>query len=220
MSAASLEQQVNLYQPILGAERHVFSARTIGLGLAVLALSLIALAAFGAWRTARIERSVRLLESQQASLLALLERTGGDLKAHRSLPELEAEARSLDADIAARERALAVLKAGTLSPTTSFAARLESLGRRQLDGLWLHDVSVGGGEGRLALRGATVDPNLLPEYLAALAEEPAFTGVRFDTLSMRRAKPTEAPAQLVFELGAPGLTLGVPGSAGAPGSAP
>lgn len=203
-----LQQQVNLYQPILGAKRRVFSARTIGLGLAVLAVSLVLLAGFGAWRTARIERSVRLLESQQAALLALLERTGGDLKAHRSLPELEAEAHGLSADIAARTRALEVLKSGSQSPSTSFAARLESLARRRIEGLWLHDVTVGSGEGRLALRGATVDSNLLPAYLAALAEEPAFAGVRFDSLAMRRAKPTEAPAELVFELGAPGLTLG------------
>ena len=35
-----MEQQVNLYQPILRAEKHLFSARAIGIGLLLL-LSLI-----------------------------------------------------------------------------------------------------------------------------------------------------------------------------------
>jgi Tfp pilus assembly protein PilN len=207
MSTAPLEQQVNLYQPILGAERRVFSARAIGVALACFALALGAFAAFGAWRTARIERSVRLVEQQQSALLAMLEHAGGDLKAHQSLEALKAEAQSLSADIAARERALEVLRAGSVSPATSFAARLESLARPAIPGLWLDDIAVGSGAGRLALHGATLDANLLPEYLAAIAREPAFSGVRFDSLSMRRAKPAEAPARLIFELGAPGLTL-------------
>jgi Tfp pilus assembly protein PilN len=202
MSAALLEQQINLYQPILGARRHLFSARAIGLALGALAVSLVALAGFGAWRTARIERSVAELEGEQSRLLSMLERTAGDLKTHRGLAELDAEAKSLSADIAARERALELLEAGSASPTTGFAARLESLARRQVEGLWLHDIAVGGGDSRLALRGATVDANLLPRYLAALAQEPAFAGVRFDRLTMRRAKAEEAPARLVFELGA------------------
>jgi len=203
----SLEQQINLYQPILGAERRVFSARAIGIALGALALSLAALAGFGAWRTARIERSVAVLEAEQSRLLALLEHSAADPRGHRSIAELDAEAKSLSADIAVRERALDILKAGSVSPATGFAARLEALARRQIEGLWLQDVAVGGGEGRLALRGATLDANLLPRYLAALAEEPAFTGVRFDTLDIRRARPGEAPAQLIFELGAPALAL-------------
>jgi len=207
MSTVSLEQQVNLYQPILGAERRVFSARAIGIALAALAVSLAALGAFGAWRTARIERSVALLETEQSRLLAMLERTAGDLQTHRTVGELDAEAKGLAADIAARERALELLKQGSVSPATSFAARLESLARGQVEGLWLEDIALGGGEGRLAMRGAAVDANLVPRYLAALAHEPAFAGVRFDSLVMRRARPGEAPAQMVFALGAPGLKL-------------
>ena len=84
------------------------------------------------------------------------------------------------------------------------------MGRRQIDGLWLHDVVVGSADGRLAMRGQALDPKLVPAYLAALAKDPALAGVRFDKLTMRRAKEDESPAQLVFELGAPGLTLASP----------
>jgi hypothetical protein len=210
VSASTVEQQVNLYQPILGAEKHLFSARAIGVCLALLAISLGVLGGYGAWRTSRVERSIAELEKRQAEELVTAERAGQALNPGKSVAELDAAAKDLAADIAAREHALAILKLGTASPVTGFAARLEALARRQVDGLWLHDVVVGAGDGRLAMRGAALDPKLVPVYLAALSEDPALAGVRFDKLTMRRGKEDEAPAQLVFELGAPGLTLASP----------
>jgi len=210
VSAPAVEQQVNLYQQILGAEKRLFSARAIGLCLALLAFSLAALGGYGAWRTSRVERSIAELEKRQATELVKAERAGLALNPGKSLAELDAEAKELAADIAARERALAILKLGAGSPATGFAARLEALARRQIDGLWLHDVVVGSGDGRLAMRGQALDPKLVPAYLAALSEDPALAGVRFDKLTMRRAKDDEAPAQIEFELGAPGLALPSP----------
>lgn len=202
-----MEQQVNLYQPILGAEKRLFSARAIGIGLLILAVSLGGLAGFGAWRTASVERSVAQLEHQQASELVRTEHAGAALRPIQSINELQHLAKALSEEIAARERALEVVRSGEATPTSSFAGRLEALARRQLDGIWLRQIVVGSGEGRLALLGGTVDARLVPAFLAALAEERALDGVRFDTLSMRRAKPEEAPAQLVFALGAPGLAF-------------
>jgi hypothetical protein len=200
-----MEQQVNLYQPILGAEKHLFSARAIGISLAVLAVSLGGIDGFSVWRTARFERSLALVEQQLAAQVAMNDRAGAALRPGMNLAELQARAQRLTADIAARERALDLVRVGAASPSTGFAARLEALGRRQLDGVWLHSIVLGSGEGRLAMRGAAVDPRLIPLYLAALAEEHALDGVRFDTLAIRRAKPDEAPAQLLFEIGAPDL---------------
>ena len=202
-----MEQQVNLYQPILGAEKRLFSAHAIGVGLGMLALSLAALAGYSTWRAARVERAIASLERQQATQLALAERAAAAIRPKESVAELDAAARNLAAEIAARERALNVVRKGVSTPGSGFAARLESLARRQVDGLWLRKVVVSTGDSRLAFEGAVTDPRLVPVYLAALAEEPALDGARFDRLSMRRAKPDEAPAQTVFELGAPGLAL-------------
>lgn len=200
-----MEQQVNLYQPILGAEKHLFSARAIGISLVLLAVSLGAVDGFSVWRTARVEHALTVLEQQLSTQMAMNDQAGATMRPTASLAELETQAKRLSADIAARERALDLVRMGAASPTTGFAARLEALGRRQLDGVWLHSIVLGSGEGRLAMQGATVDPRLIPVYLAALAEEHALDGVRFDSLAIRRAKPDEAPAQLEFEIGAPDL---------------
>jgi len=202
-----MEQQVNLYQPILRAEKHLFSARAIGIGLLLLMACLATLGGFGAWRTTRVERSIAKLEEQQASQLAMVERAGASIQPGRSLEQLETQAKELSAQIAARQRALDIVRLGAGSPATGFAARLEALAHRQIDGLWLRDIVVGSSDGRLALRGDALDPKLVPAYLSAIAQEHALAGVRFDKLTMRRAKQDEAPAQLVFELGAPGLNF-------------
>jgi hypothetical protein len=202
-----MEQQVNLYQPILGAEKRLFSARAIGIGLGLLAACLGSLGAFGLWRTGRAERAIASLESREAAQLAAVERAGLTLQPHKSLAELDADAKGLSADIAARQRALDLVRLGAASPETGFAARLEALGRRQVDGLWLHNVVVGSGTGRLAMRGSALDAGLVPRYLASLAEEKALAGVRFDRLTLRRAKADATPTQLVFELSAAGLDL-------------
>ena len=205
-----MDQQVNLYQPILGAEKRLFSARAIGIGLLLLAVCLSGLAGFAAWRTSRVERAVARLEQDQAQQVARTQLAGAALRPTLSVADLDRQAKDFSAEIAARERALEVVNRGTTAPGSSFAARLEAIARRQPEGVWLREIVVGSGDGRLALQGRTVDARLVPAYLAALAEERALDGVRFDTLSMRRAKTEEAPAELVFTLGAPGLAFPSP----------
>lgn len=202
-----MEQQVNLYQPILGAEKHLFSARAIAIALALLAVSLALLGGYGSWRTSRLERAIAQLEARQAADLAAAERGGVVLKPAKSAAQLDEEAKQLAAEIATRERALALVRLGAPSAATGFAARLEALAHRQVEGLWLHEIVLGSGEGRLAMRGAALEPNLVPAYLSALAGEPALAGVRFDKLMLRRPKQDQTPVQLDFELGAPGLAL-------------
>jgi hypothetical protein len=202
-----MEQQVNLYQPILGSKKKLFSAHTIGLCLAVSVVLLAGIGAYSTWRAGRTEHLISELEQRQADQLARVENAGAAIHTGKSAAELDAEAKDLSADIAARERALELVRQGASSVENGFAARLESLARRQVDGLWLKSIVVVPGNDGLALRGETVDGRLVPAYLAAIAEEHALTGVRFERLAMHRAKKEDAPAQLAFELVAPGLAL-------------
>ena len=99
------------------------------------------------------------------------------------------------------------MRLGAASPETGFAARLEALGRRQLDGLWLHNIVVGSGAGRLALRGDAIDARLVPAYLARSPMKQRSPGCASTSSACGARNPTRRPAQLVFELGAPGLNV-------------
>jgi len=204
-----MEQQINLYQPILGAEKHVFSARAIAVALAVLVVSLIALAAFAGWRLARSERAVVAAERQQDAGVDLAGRASAALKPRASLAELDATAKLLAGKISARERALEIVNRDGAGPATGFAARLEALARRSLEGLWLTAIVIVDEDSRVALQGATTDPQLVPTFLAALSQERALEGVRFDTVVLTRTDALP-PAVALFEVGTPGIETEVP----------
>ncbi|MGB8693780.1 MAG: hypothetical protein WCD08_09760 [Steroidobacteraceae bacterium] len=207
-----MEQQVNLFQPILGAEKRLFSAVAIGIALALLAVSLGGVAGFARWRTAHIERAVIEVSRQEAIEQGLAAQASASNEPRASLAELDAQARASSAEITAREYALTVVKRGSSDPASGFAARLEAIAHRQLDGVWLTSLVIGTGEGRLALSGATSDPRLVSGWLSSLAAEHALDGSYFDRLVIRQVADA-APAVAVFELGAPGLELPANGSA-------
>jgi hypothetical protein len=63
---------------------------------------------------------------------------------------------------------------------------MEALARRQIDGLWLDQMILSGTNGGMTLRGETIDPDVVPQYLRSLAAEPALAGTRFDDFIIER----------------------------------
>ena len=206
-----MEQQVNLFQPILGAEKRLFSASAIGIALALLAVSLGGVAGFARWRTGHIERAVKEVSRQEAMEQVLAAQASASNEPRASVAELDAMARRSTEEIAAREYALNVVKRGSSDPASGFAARLEAIAHRQVEGVWLTSLVIGTGEGRLALSGATSDPRLVSGWLTSLADEHALDGAFFDRLVIRQVADA-APAVAVFEMGAPGLEVSATGS--------
>jgi Tfp pilus assembly protein PilN len=196
-----IEQQVNLFQPILRAEKRLFSAVAIGAGMLLLLVALGALAGYAAWQTRRVEAAVAALDRQEAAYLAMTERasaaSAGDAEA------LQRELVQLAEAIAARERALAVV--GRTATAPGFAGALEALARPAIDGLWLRRIVIDPAHGGLALQGATGDPRLVPAYLQALRDDGALAGATFGDFELRRATADDAPAAAVFVAAAPGL---------------
>jgi hypothetical protein len=206
-----MEQQVNLYQPILGAEKRLFSAHTIGVALAALALCLIGVAGFARWRTTRIERAVVTVSQQETQALALAARANAANQPGTSLADLDAQARHSTEEIAAREYALNIVRRGSGDAHSGFAARLEAIGRRQVEGVWLTSLVMATGDSRLAFSGAATDARLISGWLASLEEESALNGAYFDKVSIKQVADA-APAAALFEIGAPGLELAAAGS--------
>jgi Tfp pilus assembly protein PilN len=196
-----IEQQINLYQPILRAEKRLFSAAAIGAGLLLLVVALAALAGYAAWQVRRAEAAVAELDRQEASALGMAQRAAAG--APSDAAALQAELVRLSDAIAARERALAALGRRDVAP--GFAASLEALAKPAIDGLWLRRIVVDPSRGGLALQGATRDPRLVPQYLEALRDDRALAGAAFGDFELRRAGADDAPAAAVFVAAAPGL---------------
>jgi hypothetical protein len=180
-----MRQQINLYQPIFSETRSAFCAKHAALGLLLIIAGLAAYSWNEQRQISQLQTQVAALQAQQDERQALLEQEGQGA-ASETPEQLDARVKLLDAQVAERTRAVQILQSGGAGRTTGFADRMEALARRHVDGLWLDQMILSGTNDAMTLRGSTLDPDVVPEYLRSLAAEPALSGTRFDDFVIER----------------------------------
>jgi hypothetical protein len=193
-----MHQQINLYQPVFRAQRKIFSSRTIGTALAIVAVALVTLWFYGTWKVGRLEREVEQFARQDKTRAANLANGSAAFAAQANPAEIEARISALSEQLDRRARALNALRSGAAGSTEGFAARLEALARRHVDGLWLESLAFGGAERSMSVSGSAVDARLVPRYLEELQDEPALAGARFDHVDIGESK--DAASLIAFHL--------------------
>jgi Tfp pilus assembly protein PilN len=192
-----MRQQINLYQPILRAEPKLFGSSAALMAVAAVFAMLAALWGYGTYKVHRLEQSAQQLKIEQAKQDQALTQAS-TFSASRAKPvDLEAQVKRAEADVAARTRALELLRTGAAGHTTGFADRLEALARQHVDGVWIDRMALSGATGAMSLGGATFDANLVPRYLQNLAQEKVLAGARFDQLIIDRPNGKGANAAQV-----------------------
>jgi len=187
-----MRQQINLYQPIFSREHKQLSAATL---LGAVGVVTVALLGFSFYANRQVEElavqvnTMRERAARQEQVVAKV----GELHAARGNPvEIDARVKQLTETVAARKRALKVLQDGAAGQTVGFAARLEALARRHVDGLWLDSLLLSGTNGSMTLQGATLNADTVPVYLQGLARETALAGTRFDDFVIERPQADAA----------------------------
>jgi hypothetical protein len=180
-----LRQQVNLYQRTVPAWRP-FGSATLALAAGAVGCCLAVIWAFGTWQLDRLQKSVGTLQRQQDAQQAALSALGS-LPADGAGPaDLQSRIQALSAELATRERALALLQMGAAGSTTGFSGDLAALARHPVPGLWLRQVDLSRRTDSISLSGEVLSPDEVPRYLRALAAEHALAGMRFDRLLIER----------------------------------
>jgi hypothetical protein len=196
-----MHQQINLFQPIFREQRRLFDAKAVAWSLGVIGLALISFWTFGTFKVNQLEAEVAHLREQQR-VQEQMASTAGSLRSARANPEqIRARVSRLTEDLATRTRALDLLQGGLAGNTSGFAAKLEALASQHVNGLWINRVDLGSAAGSMGLSGGTLDPDLVPRYLKALASEPALKGTRFDDFSIERSKDAALNAGVQFRAG-------------------
>jgi hypothetical protein len=189
-----MAQQINLYDPALLSKRDWLALSNVLLGAGVLAV----LVAAAGWLvrldvpTLQVQAATQdgQLKAMREQVLALGKRVA-DRHADPRLEQELASARQL-AD--ARSEVLGVLRQRLAADAPPFADYLRGFARQTMNGLWLTGFTWDAAADSIEIRGRTVDPALLPEYIRRLNREPAFRGHAFAALSVVEGK-TDTPAQ-------------------------
>lgn len=213
-------QQINLYQPIFRTQRKVFSAGAMSQAIGVVIVALALLYGWGVWQTHNLQSRVLALQAQQTRASTTLERLEANLAARQPSAALTQALTAATQDRAARRALLETLSTRSHPNGAGFADLLAGLARTHVAGLWLTDIVLGNGGENISLAGATMRSSLVPELVRKLADAPAYAGVEFKRLQIRRDDEAHGRAHLSFLLsttakkgdeadaGAPAATLG------------
>jgi hypothetical protein len=195
-----MRQQINLYQPIFSEVRKPLSARMTALVFGLVIAGLAGYSIYANMRLTTLRSTVEALRTQQAEEEALLAANGEALAAREKPAVVDARIKTLDRLIVERRSALKVLQSGAAGQTSGFAARMEALARRHVDGLWIDKLILSGTNGSMSLSGATLDADTVPAYLHSLAQESTLSGTRFDEFVIERpSKDAPAAAEIIDE---------------------
>lgn len=196
-----MQQQINLYLKIDRQKVDRFNVTTILLGMGALALLLLLVCS-------GIGISNRALEQQLTQQRFELETLRKDIESSRQTLRQLSDVRELDdaitrheRDVLLKRRVIGKLAAMPEEANGGFSALLAALGQAPVTGMWFTAIRFDDGGENVALKGESRTPELLPEYLQQLSEQPAFSGRRFSVLRMQQHADAENKTDaLAFEL--------------------
>ena len=175
-----MRRHLNLYDPSLRRQRQWLTLPNIA-AAATGMLSLILVWGFLARGEAdRREQGMRMAAEELSALQQETAALAGRIAGLKADPRLERELRETEARLAVRREILDWLgQSGEAPPGGAYADYLRGLARQTVDGVWLTSFTVGADGTGMEIRGRTLDPALLPEYIRRLNSERAFQGRRF-----------------------------------------
>ena len=179
-----MSQQVNLYNPIFLKKRKMFSSVTMAQALGLLLLGLLVFYGYARFQVANLQtesvRSTKRMEAAQARVARLAPQFGPRLKS----ADIEAKIKQAEEELQALDAVQGALHKGNVVSGSGFSPYFKALARQVVAGLWLTNFSISGDE--MAISGRTVKPELVPDYIHRLGQEPVMQGHKFATLEMHQ----------------------------------
>lgn len=183
-----MSQQINLYQAQFREIAPIFAAKIILGSGAVAALMLTAIAVYGGWQFLALQRQSSAIERQYQSIA----QEKADLEQKITLasadPALVEQVQQMENLLKSRQQLRTLLQDDAFSEDQGYSRYLAALARQYTPGVWLTDIMLTGAGRELALKGLTVNPELLPEYLQNLSRESLLQGMKFEVFQLKRVE--------------------------------
>jgi len=204
-----MAQQINLYDPALLRKRDWLALANIVLGAGVLAILVAGAGFLARGGLSELQAQAATGEAQVKAMRQQVLVLGQRVAERKADPRIERELATARQLVEARGVVLETLRQRLASAAPPFADYLRGLARQSMNGLWITGFAWDAASDGLEIRGRTLDPALLPEYIRRLNREPAFRGQAFAALNIAEGKPdatrgakatasTEAPQQAPF----------------------
>jgi len=194
-----MNQQINMYQPMLRKQKVVFSAMTM---LQVGLFFLVIFSSSYAYQSIKLKPHKKQLVTidqelvQLGSQLAVLENSRKKSKSKL----IEHEIKKLTKELKQRERIANVLSSKSFGNSSGFSSYLEAFAKGHVQGTWLTSVNIEQGGASLGLKGKTLSSELVPVYIQKLAKEESLAGSSFNVMEIARVETVEGKPELSFSI--------------------
>lgn len=184
-----MSQQINLLNPALIKQKAYLTLSNLAVFLVIMLIIMILINSYNASRLTalrahRMQLAEELEVAQEQLKQASLQHTAR--LTDKTLAPLIVD---LEQKLKVREEILEVIKHASTSSETSFSFTMRALARQRLDGLWLTGFDIDTSIDALTIKGRTLQPELVPQYLTKLRAEPALHGRSFSALNISMSKP-------------------------------
>ncbi len=183
-----MSQQINLFNPVFLTQKKYFSVLTMVQALGLVVLGSVLFYAYGLYQVSELSGQADEMSKRYAAEQARLVNFANEFSPQRSREMLEEEAKRLEAQAAAQEAMLNLLKSGAMGNTEGFSEYMRAFARQSVNGLWLTGFDITGDGTQMTLSGAALNPQLVPVYIQRLSKEKIMHGKTFDTLQMQQPK--------------------------------
>ena len=171
-----MSQQINLLDARFRAQKPHFSAATMALAVAAVALLAIVMQVLFAHQNRSLQATLSQTDRRAAELRDQTVRFARDLGEQGRSSTLADEIARLEEQLRLRRGLMDGMQGGTGRNLEGFSPYLTALARQTMNGVWLTGIEIDGRSGDLALKGRVVDGDLVPAYLRRLDQEPLFRG--------------------------------------------
>ncbi len=187
-----MAQQINLRTPILLAQKRYFAAETVAVSITVFALLGGLLCGYWVYS---LNRSSAVLERLAASNMRERDSLQAAIQARvadKAPPDaaLLQEMNGARQEVSQRDSLLQILSRGVSLPGRGHAARMRVVAQSIPAQVWVTELVTD--EYRMEVRGFTLEPEALNQWVARLAEQPLLKGQALAAVKVERVKNADA----------------------------
>lgn len=191
-----MKQRINLLPPRPEVKQDYLSFAVVAPAVAAVTVLVAFYAAWLGYDNHATEQELTQLNAQQSQLQLQVQQLEAQLGAQKPDPELVALREQLHTQQVQKQQFAVLLAQLQTEQQQGFSTGMAALANQIPERLWLTGFTVGEGHQALKLSGVSLDADLVPRYLSALAASPAFRQMRFSYLETERQ---DAPLTHRFE---------------------
>ncbi len=190
-----MTQQINLLEARFRKQKKQFSAATLVLALAALAVLSTALQSLYARQNRMLQATLADTDRRVVTLREQMVRFSTEYSAQGRSTALADELTRLEERLRTRHELLAGMRSGGgHGNVEGFSPFLAALARQTMNGVWLTGVEIGAKPGALVLKGRVLDGDLVPAYIGRLNREEPFAGRAVEELRLTAKTEAAKPA--------------------------